>query len=89
LLKYYIYLVWALITIAFAIICLLIPLWILISPILLLVGLLIYLLTQTPYIGDAINKFYLGAYDWVFYRSNYPRKILWRFIYDSMCLFYP
>lgn len=28
-------------------------------------------------------------YDWLFYQSETPRRFLWSFIYNTMCMLYP
>ncbi len=35
------------------------------------------------------KKILQSIYDWIFYRSDKPRKALWGFIYDTMCTLYP
>lgn len=32
---------------------------------------------------------YYYLYDWVFYKSETPRRLLWQHLYDSLCWLYP
>lgn len=40
-------------------------------------------------IGAPLNKLYLAVYDWLFYKSERPRKFLWKHTYNFMCYLYP
>lgn len=84
--KYLIYAAWAILlmgALCGSLMCL--PFLVFFSPFWISVGLLVKLTR----LGTYLNKYYLAAYDWLFYQSDKPRKVLWQFIYDSMCVFYP
>ncbi|KAL4475757.1 hypothetical protein ABPG72_011534 [Tetrahymena utriculariae] len=62
-----------------------IPLLLVTSPILIILGLLV----KFTNLGSPFQQAYFKAYDWVFYKSERPRKFMWSLIYNTMCLLYP
>lgn len=45
----------------------------------------LFLLSKYTRFGGHISKFY----DWLFYKSDKPRKFLWKMMYNIMCLIFP
>ena len=44
---------------------------------------------QNYQVGKPFKAVYYYLYDWVFYKSETPRRLLWQQLYDSLCWLYP
>lgn len=40
-------------------------------------------------VGKPFKAVYYYLYDWVFYKSETPRRLLWQQLYDSLCWLFP
>ncbi|CAD8083342.1 unnamed protein product [Paramecium primaurelia] len=49
----------------------------------------IFIIVKYTPIRHTFTKVYHKIYDYLFYQSEKPRKLLWGFIYDFMCAYFP
>ncbi|CAD8214822.1 unnamed protein product [Paramecium octaurelia] len=53
------------------------------------ITIVLFIIVKYTPVRNIFTKVYHKIYDYLFYQSEKPRKLLWGFIYDFMCAYFP